>query len=79
LNLVKGINDMTVSNDRDYTGYFQRNPLAYALALEGANKNLKQIETALTNSGWYSKDLVQETMKEFSRWWSDAEIKESIQ
>ena len=44
--------------------YFKRNPISYALALEGNNFSDEQIKNALENSKWYSEEAIELTMKQ---------------
>ena len=44
--------------------YFKRNPISYALALEGNNFNDEKIKNALEISEWYSKETIELTMKQ---------------
>ena len=44
--------------------YFKRNPIGYALALEGNNLSDEQIKNALENSKWYSEETIELTMKQ---------------
>ena len=42
--------------------YFKRNPLGYALALEGNNLSDKEIKKGLVESGWYDTKQIQFAM-----------------
>ena len=42
--------------------YFKRNPLSYALALEGNNLSDKEIKKGLEESGWYDTKQIQFAM-----------------
>ena len=44
--------------------YFKRNPISYALALEGNNFSDEQIKNALENSKWYSEEVIELTIKQ---------------
>jgi len=44
--------------------YFKRNPISYALALEGNNFNDEKIKNALEISKWYSEETIELTMKQ---------------
>ena len=44
--------------------YFKRNPIAYALALEGNGFDDKKIQYALEISKWYSKEIIVLTMQQ---------------
>jgi hypothetical protein len=44
--------------------YFKRNPIDYALALEGNGFDDKKIQYALEISKWYSKEIIDLTMKQ---------------
>ena len=42
--------------------YFKRNPLSYALALEGNNLSDKEIKKGLEKRGWYDTKQIQFAM-----------------
>jgi len=44
--------------------YFKRNPIDYALALEGNGFDDKKIQYALEISKWYSKEIIDLTMQQ---------------
>jgi len=44
--------------------YFKRNPIDYALALEGNGFDDKKIQYALEISKWYSKEIIALTMQQ---------------
>ena len=44
--------------------YFKRNPIDYALALEGNGFDDKKIQYALEISKWYSKEIIVLTMQQ---------------
>ena len=44
--------------------YFKRNPIDYALALEGNGFDDKKMQDALEISKWYSKALIALTMQQ---------------
>ena len=47
--------------------YFKRNPIAYALALEGKGFNDNAIQYALEISKWYSKEIIDLTMQQLKK------------
>ena len=47
--------------------YFKRNPIAYALALEGKGFNDNAIQYALEISNWYSKENIDLTMQQLKK------------
>tara|TARA_R100000655_G_scaffold39066_1_gene74180 strand:+ start:46 stop:222 length:177 start_codon:yes stop_codon:yes gene_type:complete len=55
--------------------YFKRNPISYALALEGNNFSDEQIKNALENSKWYSEEAIELTMKQLIDGRKEAESK----
>ena len=42
--------------------YFKRNPLAYALALEGDNLSDEEIKKGLEETGWFDTNQIETSM-----------------